>query len=59
LLGSDRAVRIWIIRLWPSLIDLAQLVKPETIAISVATLLPSRRPADKISAGERPFAFQW
>jgi hypothetical protein len=30
---------------------LAQLVKPETIAICVATLLPSRRPADKISAG--------
>jgi len=29
--GSDRALLIWITRLWPSLVDLARVVKPETI----------------------------
>jgi transposase InsO family protein len=31
LCGSDRALLIWITRLWPNLVDLAQVVKPETI----------------------------
>ena len=29
--GSDRALLVWITRLWPSLLDLVQVVQPETI----------------------------
>jgi hypothetical protein len=29
--GSDRAVLVWMTRLWPSLLELTQVVKPETI----------------------------
>ena len=29
--GSDRALLVWITRLWPNLLDLSQVVKPETI----------------------------
>ena len=29
--GSDRALLIWMTELWPSLIDAAQVVQPETI----------------------------
>ena len=31
LLGSDRALLIWMTRLWPSLLGAAQVVQPETI----------------------------
>src|SRR5258707_13837228 len=29
--GSDRALLVWMTRLWPSLLDAAQVVQPETI----------------------------
>jgi transposase InsO family protein len=29
--GSDRALLVWIMRIWPHLLDLSQVVKPETI----------------------------
>src|SRR5438105_1130057 len=29
--GSDRALLVWMTRLWPNLIDAAQVVQPETI----------------------------
>jgi hypothetical protein len=29
--GSDRALLVWMTRLWPSLIGVAQVVQPETI----------------------------
>ena len=29
--GRDRALLVWITRIWPSLLDLSQVVKPETI----------------------------
>jgi hypothetical protein len=29
--GSDRAFLVWMIRLWPSLIDTVQVVQPETV----------------------------
>src|SRR3974390_914773 len=29
--GSDRALLVWMIRLWPSLLDTVQVVQPETI----------------------------
>jgi Integrase core domain len=29
--GSDRALLVWITRIWPNLLDLCQVVKPETI----------------------------
>src|SRR5262245_24591940 len=29
--GSDRAVMVWLVRLWPSLLGVAQVVEPETI----------------------------
>jgi transposase InsO family protein len=29
--GSDRALLVWITRTWPNLLDLSQVVKPETI----------------------------
>src|SRR5687767_10280813 len=29
--GSDRAFLVWMIRLWPSLIDMVQVVQPETV----------------------------
>ena len=29
--GSDRALLIWMTRIWPSLLDISQVVKPETI----------------------------
>jgi hypothetical protein len=28
--GSDRALLVWITRIWPDLLDLSQVVKPET-----------------------------
>jgi hypothetical protein len=31
LLGRDRALLIWMTRLWPSLLDAVQVVQPETI----------------------------
>src|SRR6266850_2581889 len=31
LLGSDRALLIWMTRLWPSLLGAVQLVQPETV----------------------------
>jgi hypothetical protein len=29
--GSDRALLVWMVRLWPSLLDMVQVVQPETI----------------------------
>ena len=29
--GSDRALLVWITQIWPNLLDLSQVVKPETI----------------------------
>ena len=29
--GSDRALLVWITRIWPNLLDLSQVVQPETI----------------------------
>jgi transposase InsO family protein len=29
--GSDRALLVWVVRLWPSLLDVVQVVQPETI----------------------------
>ena len=29
--GSDRAFLVWMIRLWPSLIDTVQVIQPETV----------------------------
>jgi len=29
--GSDRALLVWMTRIWPSLLDVSQVVKPETI----------------------------
>ena len=29
--GSDRALLVWMTRIWPSLLDISQVVKPETI----------------------------
>ncbi|HET9583090.1 MAG TPA: hypothetical protein VFP38_03465, partial [Bradyrhizobium sp.] len=29
--GSDRALLIWLTRIWPNLLDLSRVVKPETI----------------------------
>src|SRR6202142_240 len=29
--GSDRALLVWMTRIWPNLLDLAQVVQPETI----------------------------
>jgi len=31
LYGSDRALLVWLTRIWPSLLDISQVVKPETI----------------------------
>ena len=31
LYGSDRALLIWMTRIWPNLLDISQVVKPETI----------------------------
>jgi putative transposase len=31
LYGGDRAFMVWMVRLWPSLIDTIQVVKPETV----------------------------
>src|SRR5215475_8895607 len=31
LCGGDRALLVWMIRLWPSLLGVAQVVEPETI----------------------------
>ncbi len=29
--GSDRALLVWMMRIWPTLLDISQVVKPETI----------------------------
>ena len=31
--GSDRALLVWMIQLWPSLLDAVQVVQPETIVL--------------------------
>jgi hypothetical protein len=31
LYGSDRALLVWMTRIWPGLLDLSRVVKPETI----------------------------
>jgi hypothetical protein len=31
LYGSDRALLIWMTRIWPNLLNISQVVKPETI----------------------------
>ena len=31
LYGSDRALSVWMTRIWPTLLDVSQVVKPETI----------------------------
>ena len=31
LYGSDRALSVWMTRIWPGLLDISQVVKPETI----------------------------
>ena len=31
LYGSDRALLVWMTRIWPTLLDVSQVVKPETI----------------------------
>jgi hypothetical protein len=31
LYGSDRALLVWMTRIWPNLLDISQVVKPETI----------------------------
>jgi hypothetical protein len=31
LYGSDRAVVVWMTRIWPSLLEVSQVMKPETI----------------------------
>src|SRR3984893_19484210 len=31
LCGSDRALLVWMTRIWPNLLDMSQVVKPETI----------------------------
>src|SRR6266446_5305819 len=40
--GSDRALLVWMTRLWPSLIGAAQVVQPETILRWHSTVSPSR-----------------
>jgi hypothetical protein len=34
--GSDRALLIWLTRLWPGLFGIARVVKPETICDGIA-----------------------
>jgi len=29
--GGDRAFMVWMVRLWPSLLDVVQVVQPETV----------------------------
>ena len=29
--GGDRAFMVWMVRIWPSLLDVVQLVQPETV----------------------------
>jgi hypothetical protein len=31
LYGSDRALLVWMTRIWPGLLDISRVVKPETI----------------------------
>ena len=38
LCGSDRALLVWMTRLWPSLLGVAQVVQPETILRSFLAL---------------------
>jgi hypothetical protein len=37
LYGSDRALLVWITGIWPNLLDLSQVVKPETILRGIAS----------------------
>jgi hypothetical protein len=32
--GGDRAFMVWMVRLWPSLLDVVQVVQPETVVAS-------------------------
>jgi hypothetical protein len=41
--GSDRALLVWMTRLWPSLLNVTRVVQPETIAV-VRGALRQRRP---------------
>ena len=42
--GSDRALLVWITRICPNLLDLSQVVKPETIVLSENSIRPRFAP---------------
>ncbi len=46
--GSDRALLVWMTRLWPSLLDMVQVVEPSTILRCWRTFL--RNHAEAIAA---------
>jgi hypothetical protein len=47
LCGSDRALLIWMTRIWPSLLGMTQVVQPETILRGIAR-------ASKLSGAGNP-----
>ena len=40
--GSDRILLVWMTRLWPSLLGLAQIVQPDTIPRTIGLTTPRR-----------------
>jgi hypothetical protein len=45
--GSDRALLVWMTRLWPSLLGAAKIVQPETIVASENPIHDSRSGANQ------------
>ena len=45
--GSDRALLVWMTRLWPSLLGAAKIVQPETIVASGNPIHDSRSGANQ------------
>jgi hypothetical protein len=40
--GSDRALMVWLIRLWPSLLNAVLVVRPETVLGAIVLRPPQR-----------------
>src|SRR6478752_8932513 len=53
--GSDRALLIWMTRLWPSLLGAAQVVQPETILRCATTTVPTDT-SSRLGSGRWVFA---
>jgi hypothetical protein len=54
--GSDRALLVWMTRLWPSLLDASRVVQPETILTARASRHSGAGSRERGPGGQRSIA---